>query len=144
MTLLDVNILIYASDADAPEHPKTFAWLDRLFESPGIIALSWPTLWGFLRISTNRRRGPHPAMSELALRRIEEWLRQPDVRIVQPGTRHLEILGSLIVRYEACGPLVSDAILAALAIEHGATLASTDRDFSRFPNLKWVNPLDEG
>jgi uncharacterized protein len=64
------------------------------------------------------------------------------VILIRPGPRHLEILESLVINYQASGPLVSDAVLAALAIEHGATLASTDRDFSRFPNLRWVNPLD--
>ncbi len=142
MTLVDVNILIYASDPDAPEHRQAFAWLEKLFQSSETIGLAWATLWGFLRITTNRRRGPHPTLSELAFRRIQAWLQQPDVLVVHPGPRHLEILESLIIRYEACGPLVSDAVLAALAIEHGATLASTDRDFSRFSNLRWVNPLD--
>ena len=81
-------------------------------------------------------------MSDSAFRRIQDWLSQADIRVLNPGPRHLEILQPLITRYEACGSLVSDAVLAALAIEYGATLASTDRDFSRFPTLKWVNPLD--
>ena len=142
MTIVDVNILIYATDADAPQQALVDSWLNELFRQRGKIGLPWPAIWGFLRITTDPRLRTRTRTPASALERIIDWLSQPDVVAVQPGSRHLEILGDLIRKYQVIGPLVSDAVLAALAIEHGATLASTDRDFSRFPNLKWVNPLD--
>lgn len=142
MTIVDVNILIYASDDRAPEHKATFAWLSQLFERSERIGFSWPTLWGYIRITTDTRLGDRYRTPAAAFQQIRDWLTQPDVVTVQPGPRHLELLELLVTRYQAHGPRVSDAVLAALAIEHGATLASTDRDFSRFPKLKWVNPLD--
>lgn len=143
MTILDVNILVYASDERAPEHQVTFAWLNDLFGQSERIGFSWPTIWGYIRITTDRRLGDRYRTPAEAFEQVRDWLIQPEVVAVKPGPRHLEILEFLVTQYQAHGPRVSDAVLAALAIEHGATLASTDRDFSRFPNLKWVNPLDE-
>ena len=143
MTILDVNVLIYSYNPDALEHPATITWLDKLFHSGEIIGLPWPTISAFLRVCTDRRmrRRATQGSPEDAFRRVRDWLAQPGVVLVHPGPRHLELLERLAVDNYAVGPLVSDAVLAALAIEHGATLASTDRDFSRFPNLRWVNPL---
>lgn len=142
MTIVDVNILIYATDRHAPENARTFAWFDELFRSPDRIGLSWPTVWAFIRITSDRRLGARSRTPEIAFRQLRDWLIEPDVVMVQPGPRHLDILDHLVTNYQAHGPRVSDAVLAALAIEQGATLASTDRDFSRFPTLRWVNPLD--
>ncbi len=141
MTILDANILLYFYNADAPEHAKVAAWLEKLFNSPGVIGLPWATIWAFLRISTNPRIWPNPKSVEKAFDTVREWLAHPGVRIVHPGPRHAEILERLVGEYQAPGPMVSDAALAAIAFEYGATLASTDRDFSRFPDLRWINPL---
>lgn len=143
MTILDVNVLIYAHDADASQHSASKAWLDGLFLSPERIGFPWQSIWGFLRVSTNAQIQPRPRLPIDAFETVRNWLDQPRVELIEPGPRHLEILESLVINYQAHGARVSDAALAALAIEHGATLASTDRDFSRFPTLRWVNPLDE-
>jgi toxin-antitoxin system PIN domain toxin len=143
VTLLDANILIYAAAADAPQHARVMRWLTDLFGGNESIAFTWPTIWAFVRISTDRRIQARARTVEDALSRVRDWLSEPGVKLIDAGPLHLDIFEQLVVDYQASGPLVSDAALAALAIEHGAMLASTDRDFSRFPSLKWVNPLDE-
>jgi len=99
------------------------------------------TIWAFIRIGTNSRiwANPRPAAEVFAI--VGEWLAQPGVVPLQPGPLHAEILQKLVSDHGAIGPLVTDAIMAALAIEHGAVLASTHEDFRRFPELRWVNPL---
>jgi toxin-antitoxin system PIN domain toxin len=143
MTVLDANLLLYAYNADAPQQPAAARWLKELFESGETVALPWMTLWAFVRICTNSRiwANPRPAKEVFAL--IREWLAQPGVVILQPGPRHPEILEQLVVNHGAMGPLVTDAVLAALALESGASLASTDQDFRRFPGLRWIDPLGE-
>jgi uncharacterized protein len=141
VTLLDVNILIYASDDRSREHGRIAAWLSSVFQGEEPVGLAWAVIWAFIRISTDRRLRSVPRSVATALDEAELLLIQPGVTIIEPGPRHFTILQDLIINCQASGALVSDAVLAALAIEHGATLASTDRDFSRFPNLKWVNPL---
>jgi len=143
MTLVDTNILLYLANREAPQHERVAKWTEQLFASRENVGLPWPTIWGFLRISTNIRLWPRSTASAAeAFAHIREWLTQPGVTVVTPGPRHAELLEHLVTQYAASGPLVSDAVLAAIALEHGATLASTDRDFSRFPDLKWVNPLE--
>ena len=141
MTILDANILLYAYNADALQHAAAAAWLENLFRAGETIGLPWSTLWAFLRISTNPRIWQTPKSLEEAFEIVREWLAEPAVAIVQPGPRHAAILEKLAVECRAAGAMISDAVLAALAIEYGATLASTDRDFSRFPGLRWGNPL---
>jgi uncharacterized protein len=143
VTILDVNVLIYAHDADAPQHRAANAWLEKVFRSSERIGFPWTVVWGFLRVSTNRHIQPRPRTPAGALGLIKDWLKQPNVSVVEPGPKHLEVLEQLVEDYQISGPPMSDAVLAALAIEHGATLASTDRGFRRFANLRWVNPLDE-
>ncbi len=141
MTLIDVNLLLYAYDADAPQHLVAKRWLESLFASDDAIGLPWMTLWAFVRLSTNPRVRPNPKSAPEVFRIVGEWLAQPGVVIVEPGPRHLELLERLVGGHQAAGPLVTDAALAALALENGATLASSDQDFRRFPGLRWVNPL---
>ena len=141
MIIPDVNILLYAYNADSPQHAQAAAWVEELFSGTEIVGLSWVTLWAFLRLSTNSRIWPNPKSSLQALEIVKSWLRQPDVEVVHPGERHFELLGGLVTRYGVSSTLIGDAALAAIALEHGATLASTDQDFRRFPELKWVNPL---
>lgn len=141
MTILDVNVLLYASETGSPHHRAAASWLRELFGAEDAIGLAWITLWAFLRLSTNPRVWPTPMPALAAFEHIRNWLAQPGVVIVHPGPRHAELLEQLVIDGRATGPLMSDAALAALAIENGAVLASTDRDFSRFPNLRWVNPV---
>ena len=142
MTIVDANLFLYAYNADAPQHKVALRWLTELVASGEVIALPWVTLWAFIRISTNPRLWTNPRAVSEVFAIVAEWLGQPGVVALQPGPRHAEILEQLVSEYRATGPLVTDAVLAALAIEHGAVLASTDQDFSRFPKLRWLNPLN--
>jgi uncharacterized protein len=141
MTIIDANLLLYAYNADAPQQRKAAEWLAKLLESGEIICLPWVTIWAFIRIATNSRlwANPRPAREVFAI--VREWLAQPGVVPLHPGPLHADILERIVIDYGAAGPLLTDAALAALAIEHGATLASADQHFSRFPDLKWMNPL---
>ncbi len=141
MTLLDANILLYAYDADAPHHAPVERWLQNLLASDEIIGLPWVTLWAFVRVSTNSRLHAKPKTVSEAFSIIRTWLAQPGVVTVDPGPRHARILEDLLNKYGASGPLVTDAVLAALALENGAAIASTDQDFRRFPDVRWINPL---
>lgn len=142
MTILDVNLLLYAYNSDAPQQSAAARWLAKLLASGETIALPWVTIWAFIRICTNLRVWRNPLSAKEAFAIIDQWLTQPDVILLQPGPRHREILEQLIGAHNATGPLVTDAVLAALAIENGALLASTDQGFSRFQGLRWVNPLN--
>ncbi|MBV9264694.1 MAG: type II toxin-antitoxin system VapC family toxin [Acidobacteriaceae bacterium] len=141
MTMIDANLLLYAYNADAPQHSRAVQWLTDLFDSDDIIGLAWTTIWAFVRICTNPRIWDNPLAMKDALGIVTRWLATPDVVIVQPGPRHWDILQQVILENSVSGPLVTDAVLAALAMEHGALLASTDQDFSRFDKLRWTNPL---
>ncbi|HME09703.1 MAG TPA: TA system VapC family ribonuclease toxin [Bryobacteraceae bacterium] len=140
MTLLDANVLLYNHNEDSAQHQAVAAWLGEQRRTGETIGLSWITLWAFLRISTNPKLWPTAKSVDGAWRIVQEWLRHPAVVMVEPGSRHAEILESLMREERVTGPKVTDAALAALAIEYGAVLASSDRDFRRFPSLKWVNP----
>lgn len=142
MRLVDANLLLYAYDPRAMHHDASRRWLERTLSSPELVRFGWVTLWGFLRISTNPRVFEHPLSADEASRAVTSWLDQPSVDILEPGERHWDILRDLLSGAQARGPLVMDAALAALAIEHGATLETTDRDFARFPGLKWRHPLE--
>ena len=141
MTIVDANLLLYAYNADAPQQSAAAQWLEDLLESGEGISLPWVTVWAFIRIATNSRIWSNPLSAQQAFAIIDKWVAQPGVVVLQPGPRHGEILKRLIVEYGVTGPLVTDAVLAALAIENGALLASTDQDFRRFPELRWTNPL---
>lgn len=141
MILIDANLLLYAYDPDSPHHEVSRRWLEEVLSGSGLVRFPWITLWAFLRISTNLRVFVHPLTAAEAHEAIASWLEQPNVGIVEPGERHLEILNGLLRDGQATGPLVMNAVLSALAIEHGATLCSTDRDFARFAGLDWENPI---
>ncbi len=141
MTIVDVNVLLYACQADSPQHPAAASWLEQLFAGWDVIGLAWITLWAFVRLTTSPRVWPRPMAAAKAFQQIRDWLAQPGVVIVNPGPRHAELLERLVTENRAAGPLVTDAVLAALTIENGAVLASTDQDFSRFKDLRWINPV---
>ena len=142
MVIPDANILIYAYNADAVQHKTAAEWLIQSFKASELVGLCWPSLWAFIRLNTNPKLWPKPKSSEEVFDIIHDWQSQPNALIVHPGPRHNAILRSLVLETRSIGTLVSDATLAAIAIEHAATLVSTDRDFRRFSGLRWVNPLD--
>jgi toxin-antitoxin system PIN domain toxin len=139
--LVDANLLLYASLEDFPQHAAAKGWLDGQLNGPRRLGLPWPALLAFLRITTNHRLFERPLSTAAAWQQISAWLACPSVWIPGPDARHAEILGELLTASRATGNLVPDAHLAALALEHGLTLYSTDRDFAAFPSLSWVNPL---
>ena len=140
MILVDANLLIYAHDS-ASAHHELAAWLETTFSGSEQIGLTWMVVLAFVRITTSPRPLDHPFSIAEAVEIVAGWLERPTVALVHPGERHWGILRSLLEEGQAPGPLVMDAHLAALAIEHGATLATTDKDFTRFPGLRVFNPL---
>ena len=144
MTLVDANLLLYASDSESPHHAASRRWLEAEFSSGRPVALALVTLLAFVRIASDYRVFAVPLTPGAACSRVMEWLRQPNVRLLQPGNRTWVLLSELCEAGQAKGAMVMDAHLCALALEHGATIATSDRDFLRFPKVKVVNPiLDE-
>jgi hypothetical protein len=139
--LVDANLLLYAYHKRAEQHERSRAWLEAALSGAESVGFAWLSLWAFLRIATNPRVFERPLSTQEAEAAVSSWLAQPAAEILDPGERHWEILRGLMRDGQAAGPLVMDAVLAAIALEHGATLCTTDRDFSRFPKLKWMNPL---
>lgn len=141
MRLVDANLLLYATDERSPRHKAARSWLERQLSGEAPVAFAWAVLLAFLRVSTSHRVFEHPLRPDRAFDVVDRWLAQPCAVIVQPGDRHAALLRQLLSPFGTAANLVSDAHLAALAIEHGAELNSCDNDFSRFPGLRWVNPL---
>lgn len=141
MILVDANLLIYASDQGSDFHQDAKAWLDGQLMDSARVGLPWPSLLAFLRITTNPRIFERPASMRDAWQQVTAWLGHRSVWIPQAAERHSEVLGRFLLLPGIRGKLVPDAHLAALAIEHGLILSSTDGDFARFPGLRWHNPL---
>jgi toxin-antitoxin system PIN domain toxin len=141
LILVDANILLYAEDSLHSHHQQARAWWDGQLSGTGIVCLCWTALSAFIRIGTNPRVFEHPLSLEQALARVQSWLDQPCTRVVRPTERHWTVFKQVLTDGQAVANLVTDAHLAALAIEHGCELVSTDSDFARFPKLKWRNPL---
>jgi toxin-antitoxin system PIN domain toxin len=141
LTLIDANLLLYAYIPSSKHHRAARGWLEARFSEAEPVGLPWLSILAFMRISTNPRLHEHPLSIHEANQIISAWLARANVTVLNPGDRHAEILQNLLVEGQATGPLVADAHLAALAIEHGAALASADRDFARFPGLKLLSPL---
>jgi toxin-antitoxin system PIN domain toxin len=141
MILCDANLLLYAYDESSPSHARSRRWLEATLSGDEPVGLAWMTLLAFLRISTNPRAVAHPLTLAEAIAIVSSWLEVPCVTVPAPGPRHWEIFEKALRGAQAKGPLVTDAHLAALAIEHGAQLASADRDFARFEGLHLLNPL---
>ena len=141
MKIVDANVLLYAMNEDAPQHAAARLWLETALSGSETVGFAWVVLLAFLRLSTRPAVFTRPLLPEESLGLIEAWLGQPCATIVHPGDRHLRILKDLVERLGTGGNLTSDAHLAALALEHGADLCSCDADFSRFPGLRWRNPL---
>lgn len=141
MKIADANLLLYAYNESATQHEPAKEWLENTLASPEIFGLSWQIITAFLRISTNSRAFPLPFTLSETIDIVDDWLAQPQVRIIVPTEKHWTIFSGLIIEGQTNGAMMMDAHLAALAIEHGAVLATTDRDFTRFSKLKTINPL---
>jgi toxin-antitoxin system PIN domain toxin len=139
--LTDVNLLLYALDATAPRHRAAKRWLEEQLSGTETFAFTWVVLLAFLRLSTNPRVFQDPLELAEAFDVIDGWLAQPCATIVHPTDRHAAVLRELLEALGSAGNLTTDAHLAALAIEHGAELCSSDADFSRFAGLRWSDPL---
>ena len=141
MILVDANILLYAENSLHPHNRKARKWWDNQLSGSRSVCLCWTVLSAFIRIGTNPRVFESPLSLEQAVARVQSWLEQPCARIVRPTDRHWTVFQQMLSEGQAVANLVTDAHLAALAIEHGCRLASTDSDFARFSKLKWMNPL---
>jgi len=141
MILIDANLLLYAYHPRAAQHEASRKWLEAALSGSELVRFAWLTLWAFLRIGTNPRVFEHPLSAAEAEAAVSSWLAQPVAGILEPGERHWEILRGLVREGQTTGPLVMDAVIAAIALEHGATLCTTDRDFSRFAALRVLDPI---
>ena len=141
MILVDANLLLYAYDSATPEHAKARDRLEELLAKPEPVLLPRQSIHAFVPKETNPRAWKTPLTTEEAVAIVDEWLSLPNVLTPSPGERHWDILRELLADSQCRGPLVPDAVLAALAIEHGAELCTNDRDFSRFSKLRVKNPL---
>jgi toxin-antitoxin system PIN domain toxin len=140
MILVDANVLLYAYQPRSEHHESCRRWVEQAFSGEEPVALAWVTVLAFIRISTNARIFEAPLSAAEAVAIVSSWLNREPVLVLEAGEQCWEILGSLLVDAQVTGPLVMDAFLAALALENGATLVSTDRDFSRFPKLRVHDP----
>jgi len=141
MIFPDANLLLYAQDSLSKHHQAARRWWDAVLSASDPVHLCWPVINAFLRISTNPRIHDRPLTLDEAMERVESWLAQPFVRIVGATENHWPLFQEQLRNSGATGNLISDAHLAALAIEHGSILYSSDHDFARFPGLHWKNPL---
>lgn len=142
MKLVDVNVLLYAMDTTSARHVEAKRWVEAAMSDREPVGLSWQVLLAFLRLSTKAALFADPLSTDEALDVVDGWLEHPTTVVLQPGSRHAGVLRDLLTTTGAGGNLVADAHLAALALEHGATLWSYDTDFARFPGLAWRQPSD--
>lgn len=141
MKLIDTNLLVYAYVPALEQHAAARRWFEQSVSQDEAVGLAWVSVLGFLRVVTNPRIFRVPLRVDRAVGVVDEWLEQQAVEIVLPTPRHWSTLRQLLTEGQAGGALTTDAHLAALSIEHGATVYTTDRDFSRFPGVRAVNPL---
>jgi uncharacterized protein len=139
--LLDANILVYAANHSAPEHDAARSWLDARLSGTTRVGLPWPSLLAFVRLVSNPAVLRNPVTPADAWHQVNQWLSAGPAWTPLPTMRHQEIMGALLHDGPVTSRMVPDAHLAALSIEHGLTLCSTDGDFARFRGLKWENPL---
>lgn len=141
MILVDANVLIYAVDADSPHHLAARRWLEQALSGTTPVGLAWIVTLAFLRLTTRAGIMRHPLPPERAMAFVDEWLAQPYVVAVVPGEGHWTILRKLLRDSGTAGNLTSDAHLAAVALQLGASVCSTDADFERFTSVERINPL---
>jgi uncharacterized protein len=141
LILVDANILLYAEDSLNPHHIQAREWWDGRLSQSERTCLCWTVLSAFIRIGTNPRVFDKPLTLKQAIARVQSWLDQPCIRVIRPTEQHWRIFQQMLIGGRAAANLVTDAHLAAIALEHGCELITTDSDFARFPKLKWSNPL---
>jgi uncharacterized protein len=141
MILIDANLLIYSVNKDASEYEAAHEWLESTISDAETIGLAWIVILTFVRVTTMPRLFRRPLTVREAVQTVESWLEQPGVTVVHPGERHARILHDLLLKVGTAANLTTDAHIAALAIEHYAELCTVDRDFAKFPGLRWRNPL---
>lgn len=144
MIILDANLLLYAYDSSSQSHQAARAWVEQVFSGGEIVGLPWQSVAAFIRITTNPRIPGQRFTLDEVVQVVDQWLEQPNVRLLAPGDQHWSLLRNLLIEGQAWGPLATDAQLAALTIENGGVLQTTDRDFARFSGLKWTNPIETG
>lgn len=142
MILVDANILLYAYHPQAPEHRACLRWVENAFSGSAPVFLAWITILAFLRISTSPRVFERPLSMAESKEVVSAWLAAPAVSILEPSERYWEIFSDLLLSAQVSGPLVTDAALAALAIEHGTGICTADRDFTRFAGVSLKNPVE--
>ncbi len=140
MKIVDANVLLYAVNAADPKHHRSRQWLDEALNGQAPVGFAWLVLTAFLRLSTNPGLFPRPLTLREACDTMRAWLAQPPSVVVGPTTRHADVLCALLSPLGTAANLVSDAHLAALAIEHDATVTTFDNDFGRFPGVRWEQP----
>lgn len=141
MKVPDVNLLIYAADTESPQHGRARRWLEQLLSSEETVAFPWVVLLAFVRLTSNPAVFREPFTVDEAMGLVHGWLDQPNTLTIDPSDRHLAVLTDLLAEAGTGGNLVTDAHLAALAIEHAAELLTSDHGFSRFAGLRWSDPL---
>lgn len=141
MIVVDANLLIYSYDTASPHHKKSRLWLEDVFSGAEIVGLPWQSVGAFLRVMTNPKLHGRQYSLDEAMEIVEAWMGQSNVRILTATDDHWFHFRRMIVEGNASGTLVSDAEIAALTVEYGGVLHTADRDFARFPGLRWVNPL---
>ncbi len=142
MILPDINLLVNAHNVRAPQHRGACDWWNRCLEGHEGVALPWVVIQGFVRITTHPKIFERPMPVGDVLDRVDDWLSLPHVHVILPSQNHFKTWSALLRRLGTAGNLTTDAHLAALAIERGLVLHTTDADFIRFPGLKWKNPLE--
>ncbi len=142
MILPDLNLLLYAYNPHMPQHDAAGRWWKATMNGDELIGMPFEVAFGFVRVATNPRLGPAKVALADARRVVAGWLELPQTRILTPSATHFTRVMDLMAAAMAAGPVLSDAILAAYAIEHRATLFTNDGDFSRFRGLQWKNPID--
>lgn len=140
MKLVDANVLLYAVNTEAMHHTDSFRWLEDALNGGDVVGFGWNALLAFLRLSTHPTIFPSPLSAEDGIAQIDAWLSSPHARALEPGPGHLSALTRCLAPTGAGGNLVNDAHLAALAMEHRATIVTYDSDFARFTDVTWRTP----
>ena len=141
MIIPDVNLLLYAYDADSPSHAKAAAWWRACLSGAEPVGLPEVVLFGFLRVSTSPRAFRRPMTASEAGAHIRSWLAQPVVQVPDTGSGHVEQVLELLGRLGTAGNLVTDGQIAAIAMAHNAVVHTSDADFVRFGGVRWFNPI---
>lgn len=142
MIAVDANLLLHAYDESSSRHRQASTWWEGVLNEEEPVMLPWASILAFLRISTNPSIFASPLSMDEAVEIVDSWLERPNLDVLGPGERHWNVLKESLTAGQVRGAMVTDAHLAALALEHGCILATTDRDFARFPALRFRNPLE--